>query len=379
MANATFQDYFAGGRMTQIAEAATVKANVPRVLPDPFYAAGPTKPFDDKVQYPSVTWNRNGIPVIARNSPPRAISLGNAQWNFATVFNMKEEMEIPPDFIASLFSNYGTIADNARMELNRRMIQFNQRADLTRTGMVHSLFANGKIWIGSDGQVLASSSGAVITMDPGIPTGNKFTKDGAASTYNIGDWSSTSTDIGGNLRTLQNANVQANGYLINTLVYGTSIPGYLAANTTLNGYFQRNQLFRDTLVTTNDIPNGFLGMNWIPARLAYSVSAAGTATATFASNFLAAMPQLDNGWYEFVEGGTLVPNGVAGGTEVHPNTTIEALLNLNRVVNGKYAYGVYKSYPVVGTSMVQGDCAGPVLKVPGTSSVSGVYYFGTCS
>src|SRR5881394_4198491 len=106
MASNNFADFFAGARMTQLAAAAVVRGNVPRVLPDAFYTPGPTKPFDDKVQFPSVTWNRNGASVVARGSPPRAISVGNTSWTFATLFNMKEEMELPFDFITALFSDF---------------------------------------------------------------------------------------------------------------------------------------------------------------------------------------------------------------------------------------------------------------------------------
>jgi hypothetical protein len=84
---------------------------------------------------------------------------------------MKEEMDLDIQFLEALFSNNTLVSDGAMRELNTRMIQFNRRTDITRNNMVNSLFANGKVWIGTDGQVLASSSGAQITFDPGVPTG----------------------------------------------------------------------------------------------------------------------------------------------------------------------------------------------------------------
>src|SRR5262249_51212281 len=146
----------------------------------------------------------------------------------------------------------------AMAELNRRILQFNRRFDRTRTQMVHSLFANGLIWVGSDGQILASSTGAKITMDPGIPTANKITKDGSGSTYNIGDWSSAATDIQGALYALDFYMLQNYGRIPSTMLYGQSLPGYLIKNTALKDYFIRNQGFRDSIVANNDIPQGFL-------------------------------------------------------------------------------------------------------------------------
>lgn len=374
MANQTFNDYFSGVRMTLLAGAALGKNPAPRVLPAGFYTPGPTKPYNDQVQFPSVTYSRAGATVVARNSPPRGVNLGNEQWKYATIFNMKEEMDLDIQFLEALFSNNSLVSDGSMRNLNTRMIQFNRRTDITRNNMVHSLFANGKIWIGSDGQVLASSSGAVITMDPGVPTANKFTKDGSGSTYNIGDWSSASTDISGNLRTFQTAAAQStSGYVPTTLVYGTAIPGYLLANTALKDYFIRNPGFQQTLLTTNDIPNGLLGYNWVPARLSFLEKADGTVSATFPTNYLGAMPDLDDSWYEFIEGGTLVPKGVAGSTEVNPGASFQSMLNAIQIAYGRYGYGVAKTHPVVQFSMVQGDCAGPVLKNPN------VIWYGTVS
>jgi len=373
MATQTFEDFFSGVRMTQLAQAAVVKTGIPRVLPPEWYTPGPTKPFSDQVQFDAVTWDRGGARVVARNSPPFAVNIGQTQRMYATIFNMKEEYDLDLAFLNALFSDMPMVRDGSLAELNRRMIAFNMRTETTRTNMVHSLAANGKIWIGSAGQVLASASGAVLTMDPGVPTANKITKDGAGSTYNIGDWSSAATDIPGKLRAAQEAVLRTSGRLVTTILYGTAIPGYLAANTAMNPFFIRNSNFRDTLVATNDIPSGLLGFRWIPARLAFLVDTAGTPTATFPTNFIAIAPDMDNDWYEFVEGGTLTPAGMAGATEVVPGASLESMLGTLRTAYGKYAYGVSKTYPVAGLSYVQGDCSGPVLKVPSA------YMFGTCS
>lgn len=388
MADQTLMDFFAGQRMTLLAQAATVKSGVPRILPPAFYAPGATRPFNDKVQWPAVTWGRGGATVIARGSPPRVINQGATDWRFATILNMAEEMAIDFEFMQALASDWAPVKENALMELNRRMLMFNQRFETTRTNMVHSLFANGKVWVGSDGQILGSSSGAAITMDPSVATGNQLTYNGSGSTYNIGDWSAAGTDIQSKLRALQETNVQTNGYILNTIIYGSNIPSYLAQNTTIAAYAARDGTFRTALLyngkepagfINNEIPQGFLGFNWIPGRMAYSVKQSdqndtgGTVTQTFAAKSLTIIPEVESGWYEAVEGGTQVPNGVAGATQIVPNATMQQLSAMFSVAYGKYSYGVAKSYPTVGQSMVQGDVFGPVLKVPGT------FYYGTCA
>jgi hypothetical protein len=377
MPTQSFNDFFAGVRMTQLAAAATAKMSAPRILPDAFYTPGPTKPYNDQVQFPSVTWSRAGATVIARNSPPRAVNLGNTVYKFATIFNMKEEMDLDIQFLEALFSNNPLVSDGSLRELNTRMIQFNRRTETTRNNMVHSLFANGKVWIGTDGQVLASSSGAQITFDPGVPTGNLITKDGAGGTFNIGDWSSATTDIGARLRVLQETMTRAGSPVPNTILYGTQIPSYIAANNTIKNFYGNNMALseaaRTAIASTNAIPNGFLGFNWQPVRLSFLEKADGTVSATFATNYIGLVPEPDDSWYEPIEGGTLTPAGVAGDVQINPGASFQSMLNAVRIAYGKYAYGVAKTHPVVQFSMVQGDCYGPVLKLPSALS------FGTAS
>jgi hypothetical protein len=377
MPTQTFNDYFAGVRMTLLAAAAVAKNAAPRVLPDSFYTPGPTKPYNDQVQFPVVTWSRTGATVIARNSPPRAVNLGNETFKFATLFNVKEEMDLDIQFLEALNSNNQLVSDGARRSLNTRMIQFNRRTEITRNNFVHSLFANGKVWIGTDGQVLASSSGAQITFDPGVPTGNLITKDGAGGTFNIGDWSSATTDIGARLRVLQETMARAGSPVPTTILYGTQIPSYIAANNTIKNFYGNNMALTDSqrtaIAATNAIPNGFLGFDWQPARLSYLEKADGTVSATFATNYIGLVPPVDDSWYEPIEGGTLTPAGVAGDVQINPGASFESMMNAVRIAYGRYAYGVAKTHPVVQFSMVQGDCYAPVLKLPQALS------FGTVS
>src|SRR2546426_175129 len=125
MANETsFRDFFAGQRMTQIAQSDAIKRGVPRPLNAGWYSVGATKPYDDQVQYASVTWNRGNATVVQRGSLPRSVNVGNSAWKFATLLNMAEEFAIDARFMSSLSSNMPMIRANAEMELARQMIGF---------------------------------------------------------------------------------------------------------------------------------------------------------------------------------------------------------------------------------------------------------------
>jgi hypothetical protein len=222
------------------------------------------------------------------------VNLGNTVYKFATIFNMKEEMDLDIQFLEALFSNNQLVSDGSLRELNTRMIQFNRRTETTRNNMVHSLFANGKVWIGTDGQVLASSSGAQITFDPGVPTGNLITKDGAGGTFNIGDWSSATTDIGARLRVLQETMTRAGSPFLHD-------PVRHADPVVHRGEQHDQELLRQQHGAdgsgahrdraTNAIPNGFLGFNWQPVRLSFLEKADGTVSATFATNYIGLVPE----------------------------------------------------------------------------------------
>ncbi len=379
--NVTGLDFFSGQRVTQLAAAALVKGGVPRKLPPALWTVGPTKPYSDKVQWANVTFSRGAATVINRGSVPRAVNMGNSAWEYSTLLNMAEEMTVDDEFLGALSSDMAMVRNNAMLEMNRRMISFNRRFETARTNMVNSLFALGKIYVGTDGGFLASSSGAYITIDPGIPTAHKLTLDGAGSTYNIGDWSNPATDIGQNLRALQDFSIRANNYELSEIIYGETIPSYLYKNKALAPYFARNPSFNEFIKANNEIPNGTLGFNWTPARMSYMtvtspvVDGAGTETTTaiFPTNYLGIMPPITDDWYEFIEGGTRVPQGVMGAQQIAMSTDLVTMNNSYfMTAYGKYGYGYIRAVPA-GISMIQGDCCGPIIKVPG------VFYFGTCS
>jgi hypothetical protein len=367
MPDQTLMDFFAGQRLTQVAQSAAIRRGVPRMLPASLFAPSASKPSNDQVEYIQYSGNRQGAQIVSRLSPSKAQNMPGATRKTATAVNVKEKLPIDVTLIDALKSTNLMIAENARRELVKRMADFDVRAEITRTNVVTSSFAKGKIWVDVNGNVLPTSSGAVITIDHGVPTANLLTLGGAGSTYNIGDWSSAATDIGAALRGLRKANVKANNYVLTTILYGELVPSYLAKNTTLKEYFARNAMFRDNIVQNNEIPNGTLGFNWAPVNLSYMVDANGAAQEWFPTNFLGVMPDVADDWYEFVEGGNLYPVGVAA-----PGMSIDQMIGLVSVANGKYSYAEMTTDPI-SVNQIVGDSFLSLIKVPGT------YYFGTCS
>jgi hypothetical protein len=367
MPDISLNDFFAGQRLTQVAQSAAIRRGVPRTLPAALWTPSSSRPSSDQVEYIQYSGNRQGAKLVNRLSPAKAVNMPGATRKFATAVTVKEKWPIDVTFIDALKSNTPSVAENARRELVKRMADFDSRAEITRTNVVASAFATGKIWANADGDVLPTSVGAALTIDFGIPVGNNLTKNGAGGTYNIGDWSAAGTTISLSLRKLRKANLKANNYPLTTILYGENIPEYLAANTTLKEYFARHQGYRDVLVQENVIPNGTLGWNWKPVETQYMVDANGASQEWFDANFVGIMPDVESDWYEFVEGGNLVPSGTAA-----MGMSIDQMLSLCQIVNGKFSYAEFTGDPIA-INQIQGDCFLCLIKVPGT------YYFGTCA
>lgn len=367
MADQTLNDFFAGQRLTQVAQSAAIKRGVPRDLPATLFTPSLTKPSTDQVEYIQYSGLREGARMVNRLAPAKARNLPGSTRKFATAVTTKELWAIDPTLLDALKNSYEPVRMNAQQEVIKRMADFRSMFETSRTNAVASAFSKGGVWANSDGVVLASSSGSQVAVDYGIPTGNTLTTDGAGSTYNIGDWSSASTAIQTKLVGLRTYNRKQNNYVLDTIMYGTSVPEYLQKNTTLKEYFSRNSMFRDSIVQNNVIPNGTLGFNWVPVQDHYYIDANSAVQSWFGDSFLCVIPAVEDSWYEFVEGGSQVPLGVAS-----PSSSLETAMQNIMIANGLYSY-VEQTINPMSTNLIMGDSFLPLIKVPGT------VYRGVCA
>jgi hypothetical protein len=369
MADQTLNDFLSGVRLTELFRSEAIKTGVPDLLPELGRPSG-NNPVGTKVQWDEVTGNRQLAVLVHQGSIPRTVDQPGVTRRFATALGTKEEMVIGQDLMYALKQNVPIIADNARRELVRRSQQFRSRMDNLSASLRASVLALGAIYVDSSGNILPTSSGAAASgkgsVDFGVATANKFTKDGAGSTYNIGDWSSASTDVAGKLRALRIANTKSTGYRLSTIYYGSAVPGYLAANTTLTAYWQRNPQLNQKFLDTNEIPDGFLGWKWRPVGEAFFVDQNSATQSWFATNYIGAIPDVTNDWYEYFECGTVVPKGIGA-----IGSDLDAMLGMVDVVYGLFSYASIDANAIC--KQTYGWYGLPTIKVPGT------VYFGTCS
>lgn len=372
----TLAQFFSpAGLLSLLKPAEGVKRGTPRVLPAAFYEQGnadPANPVGTQVGYYRSTNNRDAAKLSNPGDPSRAVSVPGSSFITVTGIGGKENHDITPSTLAALESPIQFQKQLAVMEVGRNINNFYSRFTELRTQAVHSLFSLSAIYADSSGQLLSSSSGAVTSLTYGWSTANQLTTAGAASTYAIGDWSSASTDIGAYIRGIIIANLRSTGYPLTTIYYGSSVPGYLAKNTVLSEYFKRNNTVRDAIALDNEIPEGFLGMKWVPVWKAFRTAGDNTGAEQFGASYLAFTPDPSPDWYELIPCGTVVPsNGVAAGLITGAPTEGTATANME-IKHGFFTYGHHLIDPYT-VRVVAGDYFLPALKVPGT------FYRGVCA
>ena len=279
-----------------------------------------------------------------------------------------ENIEINPDDMENLEDENGNVQELGEKEVMRRVEETNDILDNGRAAMVMSAICLGAIYYGAGGNLQASSSGAKVSIDFGVPAGNKsqLNIDGSGNVIGA-SWATASTPFLKHAQNLRSKARKKNGYKPKHAVYGANILEYVTNNTTLKEYLVRNPRYNDAFAN-GEIADGFLGFTWWPGYDAFFQDSTGTNQDLLGADQIAFFPDVDPTWYERVEGSKRVPKdaGVTAGIS-------ESLKNTMRV-HGKFAYGEMMTDPVA-AKMVYGDTYLPLIKVPGALYIATVAGF----
>jgi len=209
----------------------------------------------------------------------------------------------------------------------------------------------GIYWYDSTGALLQSSSGAVVTVDMGIPSGNKNQIGGIIATT----WSDAAADIYTHIVNLKKKARQATGRELKYAYYGINIPGYIYKNTSFKQYFQFNQMFYSAFATQPGvIPNGFMGLEWIPCGEAFYEQEDETKVQLFDDDTVTFSPDITKNVYTLYQGSMLVPTFVGVTQGSTPQTELKY---------GICGYAVHNLDPVQ-MKLVMADNVMPMWKNP---------------
>lgn len=230
-------------------------------------------------------------------------------------------------------------------EVARQVGLVKQRFDNGRKVQKWSALRFAKIWADSSGNPLPSSSGAAAdyTIDFGRAAGHE----GQLDVFGTGaiidaKWDTNTTNIPKHIELIQKAAAKETGLPITHAFYGASIPGFIRKNTLVQPFMPFDASMYKPLNHSTTIPDGLLGLKWVPVANAFYEDANGTLQSMFADDEIIFTPDPDKGgWWEVVEGSMLVPNSV----DISAQTSSSIMANA-KTVYGQYAYSQYTHNPI---------------------------------
>jgi hypothetical protein len=380
---ATLQQILGAKNLLGVIE--SVKAGLPTdILPPGFFTV--TRPVEGAYgTYRKIVGERRTARGTPYGAASRKRELKGANETPVKLAHFFENIDFKPDLLMNLLALDNDVKQRmAAQEVARQVGSFLQMFQNTRIAAVNSIVANGKIWLDANGDILASATGAAITIDFGVPSTNTGQLTPTTAEFGPGhpiiktSWATASTDISWQLKALKRTARQLTGYALKHAFYGANILSYILANTTLATYLRHNAGYTDYIKANNEIPDGFLGFTWHPVDAAFygkdpSTPNAGdkintdVPTTQFDADSVTFTPEPSADWYEMLEGTYPIPQSLRQYTDAQ-----EAAADL-KAAQGMFSYCRMSHDPVTIT-MYAGDTMLPLIKVPEAVFIAKVKY-----
>lgn len=338
-----------------------IKAGVPKVLPPSFYAT--TRGVEgDHCTYTLVEGTRQTARLVQFGSPSVRRGLRGIKEKAVKLLHSKEHVIHKPATLLNLRNMDSEQKQKlGRQEITRQSADFKQLFTNLRIAAVTQALALGVIYFDDEGNLLPSSSNAVFSLDMQVPANNK----NQLNSIIAASWATAGTAIHTHIIELKKAALKATGYALEYAFYGEDILGYFLANTALKEIIWRTPVYQKAF-TEGEIPNGFLGLQWIPAYGAFYNDAAGSDQDLWAGDKIVFTPEPSPEWWEIIEGSYPVPTeiGIVG------SDAVAALGNIDEVT-GMFQYAELLSDPVT-IKQIAGDTFLPIIKVPAAIYIADV-------
>lgn len=295
--------------------------------------------------------------TAARGSAARPLTISGMSRRPEVLLHSSNSIEIKADTLVNLINPANASVEQfARAEVARQVNECTKRSMNLRIQSVTSMFGLGAAWYDVNGDPLASSSNAVVTVDPGIPANNRNQLNGLITA----SWATASTPIVKNLMNIQKqclVNSKGRTGPIEHAVYGADIFDYIYNNTQAQAMIRNNPVYM-TAFSQGVIPNGFAGIkNWWPGYFGFYDNASGTTVTPFAGDTLALFPEPDSSWYELQEGIQPLP----GGFNTAPD--LNSIAANTVIASGMFSYA-YPTMNPYGATMIFGDNFLPAIHIP---------------
>lgn len=332
----------------------TVKGGVPRRLPESFYRRNPAdQVLGNKARMIEYKGTRKNARLAPYGSPPRQIVQLPRESRDVYLLHTIETIPFTQELYLQLrqLDNY-VVQKMAADEIAYQVTGATTRQTNLESSAVHVMLANGKLWFDADGNLLASSSGADLEVDFGVPANNLNQINGVISA----SWATTTTNIPTHINAIKQKAVNTTGYALKYALYGKNIMGYLLQNDFVKYYLARNSEANDFWKKTNQIPQGLFDLTWIPMQDVFFEDEDGTVTEIFGGDTVTFCPEPEPMVYSIYEGSYPVPKTLMLAQDV------QAMLTNYELKYGPFGFAMMNPpSQIIG---VYGDTFLPRMKVP---------------
>lgn len=256
----------------------TVKSGVPRLLPPAFYNRRPEfRVLGDKTRRIEVAGTRKNAKIVPYGAPALQIDHLPLNGRDIRLLHTEEKIAFSHELFLQLreFESY-TVMTKLAEEARRQVMNASTRQLNLLTSSVHVMLAKGKLWFSSDNELLASSAGAALEIDYGIPANNLNQLNGIIDA----SWALASTNIPLHLKKIRERARLTTGFPLKYALYGKNIMSHLLRNDFVKSYLvslggaDRAKTFLDS----GEIPSKMFDFEWIPMNETFFDSESGTTT-----------------------------------------------------------------------------------------------------
>ena len=232
-----------------------------------------------------------------------------------------------------------TLQRQGRTEIRRQMEHFKARQMLTKEVALAKILSVGTVYLNENGDILESSSGAVVSADFNIAAGHKSQLDwDGGGDLITASWATDGTSIATHIETIK----------IAAQKQGVPTPKHIWCNSNMKTHLRSNTEFQTWASASANISEqtaagetiqGLFGMTWHFYDGTYQ-NASGTETLLIPDNIAIFTPDPTDSVFRVTQGLTMVPSQIGVTASIE-----EALGNLMEVY-GEYAYAKLTDDPI---------------------------------
>lgn len=287
------------------------------------------------------------MPMNVPGAEARVMTVGSAAARTFNAFYTFNEMPVKGHILNALREpDSYSIQDKGRTELARLMKKVAVRQKRFKERVIRDMLIKGTVYFGNNGDILESSSGAVVTVNSDIPAGNQGNIGGIVDAL----WSVAGTNIFKQLDLIRDyaasllvpiptdiwMNAANFSYLRDNT--GSNLLTYLSRNADLNDMSIRRNQAGQAVETTLLDANGFTWHFVLPYYQDKDGTARRTIPLTGAGSVVLTPPVGD--WLARAKGRTLTP------TSLEPVSSVDGALANITYQDGEFFYAAMEHNPL---------------------------------